>query len=425
MRFSLVRGLTCLLGYFPHGRSMQNFLTNASISILLTQMALAQAPQGASSQTQPAASQTPAANAPQATAPAPLPTPVIVGPLQAGSPHSIEGGPFGTLALNGILSGLGLWQGNPNPSDNSTQATLSNGQVFLQRTEGWFQFYLQGGAYNIPELGVPFLGTGETSSTLYGPLPVGFLKLQPAKNTSFLAGQLPTLIGAEYAFTFQDMNIERGLLWNQENAVNRGIQVNQSWGKLTASLSWNDGFYSDRFTWLSGALTYANGPHSLEFVGGGNYGQTAFRTLATPVQNNSRIYDFIYTYTKGPWIVQPYFQHTVVPTNPQAGVDKGASTDGGAILVNRTFRHGFSLPVRWEYIASSGNAAEGSVNLLYGPGSSATSITLTPTFQYQRFFARGDFAWVHAIDITPGLAFGPAGANQNQPRVVGEIGFIF
>ena len=41
-------------------------------------------------------------------------------------------------------------------------------------------------------------------------------------------------------------------MWNQENAVNRGIQLNEAYKKLTASLSWNDGFYSNRYTWLTG-----------------------------------------------------------------------------------------------------------------------------------------------------------------------------
>src|ERR1039457_3546873 len=105
-----------------------------------------------------------------------------------------------------------------------------------------------------------------------------------------MIGALPTLMGAESTFTFENMNIERGLLWNQENAVNRGIQVNQTMGKFTASLSWNVGFYSNRYSWLSGSLTYANGPHSLAFVGMGNLGQTAFQTLATPVHYNSSMY---------------------------------------------------------------------------------------------------------------------------------------
>ena len=167
------------------------------------------------------------------------------------------------------------------------------------------------------------------------------------------------MIGAEYTFTFENMNIARGLLWNQETAISRGIQLNQTMGKVTASLSWNDGFYSNRYTWLSGSLAYTNGPHALSFVAGGNYGQTAFQKLATPVQNNSSIYNVIYTYTKGPWIIQPYYQYTNVPTNTKIGVDKGASTSGGAILLSYAMKHGFSLPVRFEYIASSGSDKDG------------------------------------------------------------------
>jgi hypothetical protein len=233
------------------------------------------------------------------------------------------------------------------------------------------------------------------------------------------------LIGAEYTFSFENMNIERGILWNQENAVNRGIQVNQKMGKFAASLSWNDGFYSNRYTWLSGSLAYANGPHTLSFVAGGNLGHTAFQNAATPVQNNGSIYDVIYTYSKGSWIVQPYFQYTNVPTDLKIGVVKGASTTGGAILVSRAFKHGFSLPLRFEYISSSGKASEDAVNLMFGPGSAGTAITVTPTFQYAGFFFRGDLSWVHASSYTRGDGFGPNGANQNQPRAVAEIGFMF
>jgi hypothetical protein len=157
----------------------------------------------------------------------------------------------------------------------------------------------------------------------------------------------------------------------------------------------------------------------------GNLGQTVRQTLATPVQNNGSMYALIYTYTKAGWIVQPYYQHGSVPTNPAVGVLHGASTDGGAVLVSRTFKRGFSLAGRGEYIASTGNAAEHAVNLLYGPGSGAWSITLTPTVQYKRFFTRGDLSLVRATSITPGDAFGSAGRDQNQPRGVIEVGFLF
>jgi hypothetical protein len=363
----------------------------------------------------------PAAPAP----PAPLSQPSITGPLSGLPPANFEAGPLGKISVNGILSGGGMVQGNPVPGDNKTQASLTNGQVFIQKADGVFQFYLQAGAYNLPALATPFLETDKTISNFYGPVPVGFVKLQAGKNTSFLVGSLPTLIGAEYTFTFENMNIERGLLWNQENAVNRGVQVNQTMGKVTASLSWNDGFYSNRYSWLSGSLTYASGPHSLAFVGAGNYKHTAFQTLATPVQNNSSIYDIIYTYSKNGWIIQPYFQYTNVPDNAKIGIPEGASTTGGAILISRAFKHGFALPARWEYISSSGSAADKSVNLMFGPGSSGTSVTVTPTFQYGGFFFRGDIALVHAIDSMPGAVFGPVGMNVNQARAVAEIGFIF
>jgi hypothetical protein len=394
------------------------------LAIFITTCALAQTPSPAPAPPDAAAAQpTPAATPP--APPAALSTPAITGPLANLPPAIFDAGPFGNIAVNGILDGLGMWTGNHVAGDSTAQAALSNGQVFIQKTDGWFQFYLQAGAYNIAALGVPFLSTEKTISDLYGPVPVAFLKLQASKNTSFLIGALPTLIGAEYTFTFENMNIHRGLLWNQENAVNKGIQVNQTMGKYTASLSWNDGFYSNRYSWLTGSLTYANGPHSLSFVGGGNYGKTAFQTYATPVQNNSSIYNIIYTYTKGAWIIQPYWQYTSVPTNASIGIVKGASTDGGAILVSRAFKHGFSLPLRFEYITSSGSVADQAVNLMFGAGSSGTSITVTPTYQHGGFFVRGDFAYVHAGNIAPGNAFGLTGMDQNQPRAMAELGFIF
>lgn len=340
-------------------------------------------------------------------------------------PATFDAGPFGKISVNGILDGLGVWSGNYVPGDHATQASLGNGQVFIQKTDGWFQFYLQAGAYNIPALGTPFLQTDKTISDLFGPIPVAFLKLQAGKNTNIEIGSLPTLIGAEYTFTFENMNVSRGLLWNQENAVNRGIQLNQTMGKFTASVSLNDGFYSNRYSWLSGSLAYTNGPHSLSFVAGGNFNHTAFQSYATPVQNNSSIYNVIYTYSKGAWIVQPYWQYTNVPTDTKIGILKGASTNGGAFLVSRAFSHGFALPVRWEFIGSSGSAADKSVNLMYGPGSTGTSLTVTPTFQYGGFFFRGDISYVHVGSVTPGDAFGRSGNLTNQGRAMAEIGFIF
>ncbi|MBV9181323.1 MAG: porin [Acidobacteria bacterium] len=381
--------------------------------------------QSAPAQTQGAGSP-PAGTAAAATKPAdpqPLPNPSMSGPLQTAIPHEVEGG---KLAVTGILSGIGWVEGNHIAGDNSSHWDISNAQLFVQKTTGWWQFYLQGGAYNLPALGVPYLSTSDTIKNLYGPFPQGYLKLVKG-NFNVEVGALPTLIGAEYTFSFENMNIERGLLWNQENAVNRGIQLNETYKKLTASLSWNDGFYSNRYTWLTGSLTYAfNAANSFAFVAGGNAGAYAKNTLATPVaQNNSQIYNLIYTYTKGSWVVQPYFQYTNVPTNTKIGITKGARTQGEALLLTYNFKRGFSMAGRAEYISSNGNVQNGAVNLLYGPGSGAFALTLTPTYRKDAFFLRADLAIVHATNSTPGAVFGPAGLNTNQPRGVIEAGFMF
>ncbi len=359
------------------------------------------------------------------SSPSPLPTPSVTGPLQAAPPISLDAGPLGKLSLNGVLSGFGLVQSNHITDDSTGQAALSNGQLWIQKSDGWWQFYVQAGAYNISSLGTAFIATGKQVDNLYSPVPVAFLKLVPSKSTSIQVGALPTLMGAEYTFSFENMNIERGLLWNQENAINRGVQINQSIGKLAASLSWNDGYYSNRYSWLSGSLTYTQGPHSFVFVGMGNLGHTAYQTFATPVQNNSVMYELGYTYSKGNWIVQPYYQYTDVPTDLAVGVVKGASTQGGAVLLSRSPGHGFSLAGRGEYIGSSGSPSTGSQNLLYGPGSSAWSATVTPTYQRQRFFVRADASVVRATSFTLGDAFGKAGADSTQARGVLEVGLLF
>jgi hypothetical protein len=381
------------------------------------------APQGSST---PAAQDQTAAPATPAAAPTPLPTPSMTAPLSTAAPaHTFDAGPLGTIAVTGILSGIGSVQNNRLPGDKSSMWDVDNAQVFVQKTTGWWQFYLQGGAYNIPDLGLPYLSTNNSLRYLWGPLPVGYMKFVKG-GFSAEVGELPTLIGAEYTFDFENTNIERGLLWNQENAINRGIQLNETYKKLTLSVSWNDGFYSNRYTWITGTAAVAfNSANTLSFVAGGNAGYTKNFTVASPVQNDSSIYEIIYTYAHGNWFVQPYWQYTDVPTNINAGIIKGATTDGVALLFNYNFKHGLSLALRPEYISASGNATNGAVNLLYGPGSNAFSFTVTPTWQKGAFFARAEYSVADARSFTAGDAFGKLGTQGTQSRGVIEAGVMF
>lgn len=399
----------------------------AAASMMLTITAGAQAPAASGASPAAAAAQAPAAAPADATPPAPLSTFVLTGPLVWMPPANFDAGPLGQLSVNGIVTGYSVFQNNYVPGDDNAQATLSNGEIFIQKATGNVQYYVQAGVYTMPTLGVPFLNAQNTNSNFYGPVPVAFLKLQAGKTTQFEIGQLPTLMGAESTFTYQNFNIERGIVWNQETAISRGIQVNQTLGKyLSASVSWNDGYYSDRYSWLSGTVTLTKGPHTLVYDGMGNLSQTAYETTATPIQNNGYMHAVIYTYTKGPWIISPYFQYGNLPTDPAVGVAKATSATGGALNVSYAFKRGFSLPVRVEYLTSSGNVTDGSVNMLgFGPGSGGFTFTATPTYQKGGMYIRGDLATVHATNYTSGDVFGKTGTDADQFRGVLEFGFIF
>lgn len=365
--------------------------------------------------------------APADAAPTPLSTFVLTGPLTWLPPATFDAGPFGKLSVNGIMTGFAQFQNNAVPGDDASQATLTNGQIFIQKADGKLQWYVQAGIYTLPTLSVPFVNAQNTTNNLYGPVPVAYAKLQAGKTTQFLIGSLPTLMGAESTFTYQNFNIERGIVWNQENAVNRGLQVNQTIGKyLSASFSWNDGYYSNRYSFLSGSATFTKGPNSLVYDGMGNVSKTVFETAATPIQNNGYMHAVIYTYTKGPWIISPYFQYGDLPMNTKVGVGKSTSATGGAINVSYAFKSGFSLPVRFEGLESSGSATDKSVNMLgFGAGSSAITFTATPTYQKGGMYLRSDLAIVHASNYTSGDVFGKTGTNDSQFRCALEFGFIF
>jgi hypothetical protein len=380
--------------------------------------------------------QTPAADASASSPPAaPTLLPAMSGPLAANSkPNTYDAGPLGNVYITGVASGFAQWQNNVVPGDRGNQADVSNAQIFLNKPTGLVQYFIQAGAYSLPDIGTPYIRAGKATNGFYEPFPQGYIKLAPNDNFSIMAGKLPTLIGAEYTFSFENMNIERGLLWNQENAVNRGVQANYAVGPVALSASWNDGLYSNVYSWAWLSATWTiDKSNALAVIGGGNTKRTTVSTLATPLfLNNEQIYNVIYTHTSGAWTFQPYLQYTHVPEIPEIGSLHDASTFGAALLMSYNFDSsdiakvpGFSLPVRLEYISSSGSVANGAPNLMYGPGSKAWSVTLTPTYQLNSFFARAEFSYVGAKDTTQGLAFGSDGNAKSQTRGLLEVGMMF
>src|SRR5215472_2038259 len=126
-----------------------------------------------------------AAEQPAAPAPTALTTPALTGPLVANpNPTSFDLGPLGPVYWTGVVSGLGLWQNNLFPGDQRALASLSNGQFSFQKTDGLFQYYIQLGAYTIPDLGLPYFNVVTTTGDFFGPVPLAWAKLAPTDNCS-------------------------------------------------------------------------------------------------------------------------------------------------------------------------------------------------------------------------------------------------
>ena len=329
----------------------------------------------------------------------------------------------------------------PLPTDRTGRVDFTNAQIFVQKPDGPFQFYVQAGAYAIPALGVVNYGTFDQTDLLFGPVPVAFGKIVFNDTWSIQGGRMPTLIGTEAPFTFQNLNISRGLLFNQENVINHGVQLNYANGPWSVSVAGTDGFFSGDISWFTGAVTYkVDDSNSFGVNGGLNLDRTnvlkhsvsyQFRTLL--FQQNSGIVTANYTYSNGPWTITPYVQFTNVDRDAKIGILKPASTYGGALLASYAFTDNFALAGRVEYEQQTGRPGSGTTSLLYGPGSSAASFTITPTFTIDRYFLRGEYSHVRLFDITKGdvtvasagTGFGRTGNRTSEDRYMVETGFTF
>ncbi len=270
-------------------------------------------------------------------------------------------------------------------------------------------------------LGTPYTNASNTGAATFGAVPQGWAKVVLSDTFNVMAGELPTLIGDETAFTYENMNVERGLLFAQEPLVSRGVQANYASGPFSASVSWNDGYYSNRYNEISGLVSYAfnGGADTLAVAAEGQLGHTGYGNAgSTLFQNNSSIYNFIWTHTSGNWTISPYFQYTNSDRYHN-------NSTGGAVLVTYAFNDTWKLSGRFEYVGSGGTNSAVSNGFFYGPGSNAFSFTLTPTWQYKRFFVRPEISYVSASSTTPGAALGQFGTDTDQFRGLIETGVLF
>lgn len=345
---------------------------------------------------------------------------------------------LGDWTYQGIATGLSFRQTNPVATNASSYSGFSNAQAIIQKESGPIRVFAQAGLYAIPALGNAFKRAQPETEGSFGYLPHAYVSLVPNRNWSLAIGKIPSMGGLEATFTFENPNIQRGLLWVQTNSVSRGMQLNFEEGMFSAAVTWNDGAYSGIYNWLGGLASLKptdNSTYTVSWTGAvsGNSTNTPTTPLLT---NNSQITNLIYQYAGERWSFSPYGQYTYVPANQSIGINGSSGTYGFAVLstyhvtplVNgQAPKNHISIPVRFEYESSFGNnqVSGNSSGLMFGPGSSAWSATLTPTMQWKRVFARAEFSYVKIFNPLAESAFGANGLNNNQLRLMLEAGLLY
>ncbi|MDE2572702.1 MAG: outer membrane beta-barrel protein [bacterium] len=313
--------------------------------------------------------------------------------------------------------------------DEALRTNLTNALITLSKPQGALRFGATVGAYDLPVVGMagnPTVVKG-ANTNLFGAAPSWYVEYAPSAAFNVSAGQQLALIGPESTFTYQNVNIQRGLLWNMEPVASRGIRATWAAGRWNSSLEYNDGFYSGDRGAVEGLVGYnTSAATNLSFAfilpDAGTPGNL------TSAVANKREYNVMLTTAVGRWSLSPYLLFVDSPSSGALGYAKDERAAGGALLGAYAFNGAWSLGARVEYVKNSSDAADKSPNadlIGYGPGSTAWSYTLTPTYRRGKAFFRAEASSVSVGHLTPGIGFGSAGMQSSQFRGALEAGIQF
>ncbi|EGO95851.1 hypothetical protein APM_1318 [Acidiphilium sp. PM] len=363
------------------------------------------------------------------------------------SPQKFEAGPLGTLDVSGGFSGYfyalsGASNTNPLGIRKSAGAEARVLDLTVKKSSGPFQFTIEVKPYASLYFGVqPSQMTAKTFTL--GPLYAAYGTWAPTSNFSISVGQVYSTEGWESSTDWQNANLIDSPLYYVENSSSRGVQVNYTYGKLSATLTFGDGFDSGVFNTFQELVTYSfDSNNALSLYGTQNVGTTGPNTYAygqgttgTPnILNgvyqgynaayvNSDMFGGYYDYTNGNLNVVPEVQYVYSKPNSRVGLTKFTSNFGAEVITNYQFgKSPWSLGSMVFYYKNIGPQA-----WYLNANSSGFGIGVTPSWIKGHFFVRGEVGLLHLTNLGTGGTggFGANGTDRNQVMSVLSAGIVF
>ncbi len=294
------------------------------------------------------------------------------------------------------------------------QADLSNG--LLTFTVNSRNIHVNGtvGTYAFPTVGFPLLPDNQPSANeqLYSPVPVAALTYNFNSHFGLAVGKFGALLGQESPFTYENLNVQRGLGWNMEPAISRGVQAAYSNGRWSATLQENDAYYSGSNRAVEALVGWAPSPNTsvqfAAFVPGTNVPPNP-----TVSVGNKAEYDLMYARTIGKMQLFPYFLWVHSPASRTLDYTHSEDAYAAVLIGMWTFSSVWSLAFRYESARNRSAPSDSSPNadlVGFGAGSGATSQTLTPAYHFNNGgVLRLEYSHVSATGLNQsryGLEFG-------------------
>ena len=368
--------------------------------------------------------------------------------LTAPTPVTFDGGPLGKLTLSGGADGMayaltGTGTGGQFGNSPSTGFEFLNGLIELQKTSGLVQFTLEVGARNTSiTLGTkPAPPSVQTFVT--GPLIAGYVTLAPSAHFNISAGHIGSLEGYESGIDWQNANLLTTDMFYVENTNSTGVTATYTKGPVSGTLTFGDGFDTQQWNFLQGLVTVNfNANNSLSVFGTTNLGTTGagahtYGGASTSYTNsfvgsgpfsaapfiNSTMVGAYYSYTIGNLNLVPEVQYVYAKPNSSVGLTQFSSNLGAALFANYQFgKSPYSLGGWVEYFSSNGPD-----NWFLNPGAQGVGVSISPTWQHDHLFVRGDVGVIHLTNVgsTGAVGYGSNGTARNQATFLIETGVLF